>query len=89
MSSLLAIALLLSVSPSASSQAAKPCEELKAEITKKIAANSVKTYSLEIVAKDKQVDGAVVGFCDGSTKKIVYHRVSTLPQTPPMAASKP
>jgi hypothetical protein len=89
MSPLLTIALLLLGPPSAAARAPKACEDLKSEITKKIAANSVKTYSLEIVAKDKQVDGPVVGFCDGGTKKIVYHRVSTPPQTPPIAASKP
>jgi hypothetical protein len=89
MSPLLTLALLLLGSPSASAQAPKACEDLKSEITKKIAANSVKTYSLEIVAKDKQVEGAVVGFCDGGTKKIVYHRVSTPPQTPATGTSKP
>lgn len=89
MSALLAMALLLSVSPPDSPPARKPCEELKAEITKKVAANSVKSYSLEIVPKDKEVEGAVVGFCDGGTKKIVYRRVLNPPQTPPIAASKP
>jgi len=85
----LTIAVLLFVSVAAYPQAPKPCKELKAEIAKKIAANSVTSYSLEIVAKDKQVAGAVVGFCDGGTKKIVYNRTSTPPQIPATEASKP
>jgi hypothetical protein len=36
----------------AHAQAAKPCEELKDEIAKKVEASNVKSYSLEIVAKD-------------------------------------
>ena len=88
---LVIIAVLLFVSVSAYAQAAKPCEELKAEIAKKMEANSVKSYSLEIVAKDKEkeVEGKVVGSCEGGTKKIVYHRTSTPPQTPATEASKP
>ncbi len=52
--------------------AAKPCEELKAEIAAKIEANGVKNYTLEIVAPDQQGDKKVVGSCDGGTKRIVY-----------------
>jgi hypothetical protein len=83
------IAVLLSVSLSVFAQAAKPCEELKGEIAKKLEANGVKSYSLEIVAKDKEVEGKVVGTCEGGTKKIVYSRTSTPPQTPATPASKP
>jgi hypothetical protein len=83
------IAVLLSVSLSVFAQAAKPCEELKSEIAKKLEANGVKSYSLEIVAKDKEVEGKVVGTCEGGTKKIVYSRTSTPPQTPAPPASKP
>ena len=54
--------------------AAKPCEELKAEIAKKIEAKGVKAYSLEIVANADVADQKVVGSCDGGTKKIVYSR---------------
>jgi outer membrane lipoprotein-sorting protein len=50
----------------------KPCEELKAEIAKKLEANNVKSYSLDIVDKTKDAEGKVVGSCDGGTKKIVY-----------------
>ena len=59
---------------SAPAFAAKPCEELKAEIAKKIEAKGVKAYTLDIVAKDQAGDKKVVGSCDGGTKKIVYTR---------------
>jgi hypothetical protein len=54
--------------------AAKPCEELKAEIANKIEAKGVKSYSLEIVANADVADQKVVGSCDGGTKKIIYVR---------------
>lgn len=57
-------------------QAAKPCEDLKSEIAKKMDANGVKSYSLEIVEKDKDAQGKTVGTCDGGTKKIVYSRTT-------------
>jgi hypothetical protein len=84
------LAALLFVSASAFAQAAKHCEELKAEIAKKLDAKGVKSYSLDIMAKDdKEGDGKVVGTCEGGTKKIVYLRTSTPPQTPAPAATKP
>lgn len=83
------LAALLVVSASAFAQAPKPCEELKAEITKKLEAKNVKSYSLEIMAKDdKEGDGKVVGTCDGGTKKIVYSRTSA-PAQPAAAAAAP
>lgn len=54
--------------------AAKPCEELKEEIEKKIEAKGVKAYSLEIVANTDVADKKVVGSCEVGTKKIVYVR---------------
>lgn len=57
---------------SAPAFAAKPCEELKAEIEKKLVAKGVKAYSLEIVKNADVADQKVVGSCDGGTKKIVY-----------------
>jgi hypothetical protein len=85
------IAVLLFASLSASAQAAKPCEELKAEIAKKMDANHVKSYTLDIVDKDKDAEGKVVGTCDGATKKIVYQRTSTPAPAAAVAAaaSKP
>jgi hypothetical protein len=52
----------------------KPCEELKAEIAKKIEDKGVKNYALEVVANDQVGDRKVVGSCEGGTKKIVYVR---------------
>jgi hypothetical protein len=88
MKSSLTIAALL-FAASAFAQAAKPCEELKAEIAKKLEANSVKSYSLEIVAKDTDAEGKVVGSCEGGTKKIVYRKTQAPPQPKATEASKP
>lgn len=79
---LAAIGVLLFVSVPAHAQAAKPCEELKDEITQKLDAKGVKGYTLEIDAKDKGAEGKVVGTCDGGTKKIIYTKTSTAAATP-------
>jgi hypothetical protein len=73
---LLTVAVLLLASASAFAQAAKSCDDLKAEIAKKVEANGVKTYTLDVVATDKANDakGKVVGSCEGGSKKIVYSR---------------
>jgi hypothetical protein len=65
----------------APAQAAKPCEELKDEITKKLDAKGVKGYTLDIVAKDKDAEGKIVGTCDGGTKKIMYNRTPAPAET--------
>lgn len=67
------VLLALGLSASAWAQR-KPCEELKAEIEAKIRANGVEKFTLEIVDRDAQAEGKVVGTCDGQTKKIVYRR---------------
>ena len=79
---LAAIGVLLFVSAPAHAQGAKPCEELKDEITKKLDAKGVKGYALEIVAKDKDAEGKVVGTCDGGAKKIIYSRTSAPAEAP-------
>jgi Protein of unknown function (DUF1161) len=66
----------------APAQTAKPCEELKDEITKKLEAKGVKGYTLDIVAKDKDAEGKTVGTCDGGTKKIIYSKTAA-PAEPP------
>jgi Protein of unknown function (DUF1161) len=63
-------------------QTAKPCEELKDEITKKLDAKGVKGYTLDIVAKDKDAEGKTVGTCEGGSKKIIYTKTSA-PAEPP------
>jgi hypothetical protein len=70
-------------------QGPKACEELKDEITKKLDAKGVKGYTLEIVAKDKDAEGKIVGTCDGGTKKILYNRPSAPAETPAKEPPKP
>jgi len=71
----LILAAVLFVPFSAHAQAAKPCEELKSEIAAKLDAKGVKSYTLDIVAKDADAgDAKVVGTCEGATKKILYRR---------------
>jgi len=81
--------VLLFVSVPAHAQAAKPCEELKDEITKKLDAKGVKGYTLDIVAKDKDAEGKVVGTCDGGTKKIIYNRTPAPAEPPAKEPPKP
>ena len=67
--------------------ARKPCEDLKAEITKKLDAKNVVGYSLDVVDKGKESpDGKVVGTCDGGTKSIIYSK--TVPITQAKADTK-
>ncbi|MHC1479654.1 DUF1161 domain-containing protein [Frateuria aurantia] len=52
------------------------CEDTKAEIAKKIEANGVSHYSLDVVDADKadSSSGKVVGNCESDSKKIIYTR---------------
>ena len=77
--------------PACAHAQAKPCEELKSEIAKKVEANGVKSYTLDIVAKDADAgDAKVVGTCEGGTKKILYHRgAPAAAPAPAKEASKP
>lgn len=52
----------------------KDCGELKGEIEAKIKKNGVEKFSLDVVDKDAQAEGKVVGTCDSGAKKIVYKR---------------
>lgn len=54
--------------------AAKPCEELKAEIEAKLQAKGVASYRLEIVDTGSVSDQQVVGSCEGGARQIVYLR---------------
>jgi len=83
------VATLLFASALAWADGPKPCEVLKSEIQKKLDANNAKGYTLEIVAKDKDADGKVVGSCEGGTKKIMYRKASAPPNAPAAASKKP
>ena len=50
----------------------KDCDELKGEIEAKIKKNGVDKFSLDVVDKDAQAEGKVVGTCESGAKKIVY-----------------
>ena len=78
-------AVLLFVPAAAHAQGGpKACEELKSEIAAKLDAKGVKGYTLEIVAKDADADGKVVGTCDAGAKKIVYRKgAATAPAAKP------
>jgi hypothetical protein len=72
---LFTMAALFVIPASSFAQGAKPCEELKTEIAAKLDAKGVKSYTLDIVAKDADAgDGKVVGTCEAGSKKIVYKR---------------
>lgn len=73
----------------ASAQVRRPCDVVKAEITKKIEANKVSSYWLETVDKGKQKDGAVVGSCDGGTRLIVYHKGAAPEQSASKKSAEP
>lgn len=51
------------------------CDDVKTKIEAKLAGKGVKSYSLEIVAKDVETKDRVVASCDGGKNKIIYHRV--------------
>ena len=54
--------------------ARKSCDDLKAEISKKLDAKGVVGYTLDAVDKGKEGDAKVIGSCDGGTKSITYTR---------------
>jgi hypothetical protein len=83
------VAILFFSSALVYAQGPKPCEALKAEIEKKLEANNAKGYTLEIVPKDKDAEGKVVGSCEGGTKKIVYRKAAAPPKAPAAEGKKP
>ncbi len=66
----------------------KSCDDLKAEISKKLDAKGVVGYTLDAVDKGKEGDGKVVGSCDGSTKSLVYTRGTATAASKPADAKK-
>jgi hypothetical protein len=83
------VAVLLFASTFVYAEGPKPCEELKSEIAKKLDANGAKNYTLDIVAKDKDAEGKVVGTCGGGTMKIVYVKNAAAPKASEPATTKP
>ena len=72
---LIVAVVALGIAGAASAQGMrKPCDELKGEIEAKIKKNGVERFSLDVVDSAVEVEGKVVGTCDGGTKKIVYKR---------------
>jgi len=67
----------------------KPCDDLKAEIAKKLDAKNVVGYSLDVIDKGKEGDAKVVGSCDGGTKSITYTRGGGAGSTSTQAAAQP
>jgi hypothetical protein len=85
---LLTVAILFIAALPVYADGPKSCEELKSEIAKKLDANNAKGYTLDIVDKDKDADGKVVGSCGGGTKKIVYSKGSGGVKAPAAAPAK-
>ena len=71
---IIAAAAAIALANPAFAQQKKSCDDLKGEIEAKIKKNGVEKFSLDVVEKDKQAEGKVVGTCDGGAKKIVYKR---------------
>jgi hypothetical protein len=81
MKTLTAVGVLFFAAMCAQAQAAgKPCEDLKTEIAAKLDAKGVKSYTLDIEAKDKDAEGSVVGTCEGGSKKIMYLKGAAAPE---------
>ena len=89
MKALLAVAAVFIIPACTYAQGAKPCEELKSEIAAKLEAKSVKSYTLEIVSKDADTEGKVVGTCEAGAKKIVYRKTATPPPAPAKDSTRP
>lgn len=68
--------------------ARKSCDDLKAEISKKLDAKGVVGYTLDPVDKGKEGDAKVVGTCDGGTKSLTYTR-GAAPEAKPADTKKP
>jgi hypothetical protein len=88
MKTLVAMGVLLFVPVCAHSQPGKSCDDLKTEIAGKLDAKGVKGYTLDIVDKDKDAEGKVVGTCEGGAKKIVYSKSADAAKTPSPEAGK-
>ncbi len=70
----LLLTVALSLGCAAAFAAAKPCDELKAEIAAKLDEKGVKGYEIAVVDSDKVGEAKVIGSCDGGAKKLTYVR---------------
>ncbi len=68
--------------------ARKSCDDLKAEISKKLDAKGVVGYTLDPVDKGKEGDAKVVGTCDGGTKSLTYTRGAAAAESKPADTKK-
>ncbi|MGH8505054.1 MAG: DUF1161 domain-containing protein [Stenotrophobium sp.] len=71
---LMGATVILAASLALPAFAGTPCDQVKAQIAKKIESHGVKSYTLEAVAVADVKDQKVVGVCEGGAKKIVYQR---------------
>jgi hypothetical protein len=86
----LVVAVVLCVPLCASAQtASKSCDDVKADIAKKLDAKGVTGYTLTIEDKGKETGGKIVGNCGGGTKSIVYEKATPAPQPEPKPKPKP
>jgi hypothetical protein len=69
--------------------ARKSCDDLKAEISKKLDAKGAVGYTLDVVDKGKEGDAKVVGSCDGGTHSITYTRGGATSAQAPTDDKKP
>ena len=68
----------------------KSCDDLKAEISKKLVAKGAVGYTLDAVEKSREGGGKVVGSCDGGGKSLVYTRAgATTAEAKPADTKKP
>jgi hypothetical protein len=81
-------AAVLLCAPLCASGQIKSCDDLKAEIAKKIDAHGGSNYTLNIVDKGKETEGKIVGSCGGGTKSIVYVKATPAPDAMPKPASE-
>jgi hypothetical protein len=74
MNRLILITGVMSLSATLPAFAGTACDEVKAQIVKKLEAHGVKAYTLDAVATADVKEQQVVGSCEGGSKKIVYQR---------------
>jgi len=79
------VAMLLFAASGIAQAQQDPCEELRAQVEAKIAANGVTQFAVLVADANAPVNGQVVGTCAMGAKKIVYARTgdTSTAATPP------